>query len=84
MIRSLQILILSLCIFPVNMSAEERPAAGHRGTLQQQRACRPDVLRHCRNVQDQGDYAIADCLKAHESELRPACREALKEGGGQK
>ena len=46
------------------------------------RACRSDVLRHCRDMQDQDDYAIADCLKAHERQLSPACRQALKEGGG--
>jgi hypothetical protein len=77
MIRYLPILMLSLVILPTSMRAEEK---GHRGTLQQQRACRSDVLRHCRNIKDQDDYAIADCLKAHERQLSRACRQALKEG----
>jgi hypothetical protein len=80
MIRCLPFLI-SLAILPTSVAAEEGGAAGHRGTPQQQRACRPDVLRHCRNVQDQDDYAMVDCLKAHERQLSPACRQALKEGG---
>jgi hypothetical protein len=82
MLRYLSILMLSLAILSTNVPAEDGRAEGHRGTLQQQRACRPDVLRHCRDMQDQGDYAIADCLRAHERQLRPACRQALKEGGG--
>lgn len=80
MIRYLPILMLSLAFLPTSVPAEEGRAAGHRGTLQQQRACRSDVLRHCRDIRDQDDYAIADCLKAHERQLSPACRQALKEG----
>jgi hypothetical protein len=34
-------------------------APGHLGTPEQQRACRPDVQRFCREMQNQGDYAIA-------------------------
>jgi hypothetical protein len=41
-------------------------APGHLGTPEQQRACRPDVQRFCREMQNQGDYAIADCLKTNE------------------
>jgi hypothetical protein len=82
MVRYLPILMLSLAILPTSVPAEEgRAAAGHRGTLQQQRACRSDVLRHCRDIKDQDDYAIAVCLKAHEHQLSPACRQALKEDG---
>jgi len=81
MIRYLPILILSLAILPTSMAAEEGRTEGHRGTLQQQRACRPDVLRHCRDMQDQNDDAIVHCLKAHERQLSSACRQALKEGG---
>ena len=81
MIRHVPILVLSLAVLSTNVSAEEGRAEGHQGTLQQQRACRPDVLRYCRNMQDQEDKAIADCLKVHVRQLSPACRQALKEGG---
>jgi hypothetical protein len=82
MLRYLAILVLSLAVLPTSVPAEDGRAVGHRGTRQQQQACRADVLRHCRDKQDQDDYAIADCLKAHERQLSPACRQALKEGGG--
>jgi hypothetical protein len=44
----------------------------NRGTPEQQRACRPDVLRHCRGIDD--TYAIEQCLRAKMPQLRPACR----------
>jgi hypothetical protein len=46
------------------------------GSPQQQRACRADVVRHCRGIQD--DLAIADCLKANASTLRLACRQVIE------
>jgi hypothetical protein len=79
MIRYLPVLALSLAIFPTLVlptvaSAQE----GHLGTPEQQRACRPDVLRHCRGIQD--DNAIAGCLSQNVQHLRPACRKVI-EGG---
>ena len=82
MIRYLPILLLTLAVLPTGVRAEEARPEGHQGTVQQQQACRPDVLRHCRDLKDEDDQAIASCLKAHEGELSPACRQALKEGGG--
>jgi hypothetical protein len=55
--------------------APESYAAGsyeNRGTPEQQRACRPDVLRHCRGIND--TYAIEQCLRSNMYRLRPACR----------
>ena len=60
-------------------SAQDLRAQGHLGSVQQQRACRPDVLRHCRARMDESDYAISDCLRAHARTLSPACREALQD-----
>jgi len=81
MIRHWLVLTIALVGLNAHASAEDNRAEGHRGSVQQQRACRPDVLRHCRNMQDQDDAAMAACLKAHERELSAACREALKQGG---
>ncbi len=80
MIRHCLVLMIALIGLTSSASAAGGRAEGHRGSLQQQRACRPDVLRHCRNVQDQDDAAIVGCLKAHERQLSTACREALKKG----
>jgi hypothetical protein len=82
MIRYLLVLILPLAIVSTGVSAEGVGAEGHRGTLQQQRACRADVLRYCRDKQDQDDDAIASCLRSHMQQLSPACRQALKGSGG--
>jgi Cysteine rich repeat len=51
--------------------------AQHRGTPEQQRACRPDVARFCGAVKG-GDDAIADCLRANLARLRPACRNVIE------
>jgi len=48
----------------------------HQGTPQQQRACRHDVTRFCRQQVD--DYAIADCLRANMTRLRPVCRAVME------
>jgi len=74
--------ILMLVVLRPGVPAEDGRAVGHRGTRRRQQACRPDVLRHCGDKQEQDDYAIADCLKAHERQLSSACHQALKEGGG--
>jgi hypothetical protein len=50
----------------------------NRGTVEQQRACRPDVVRHCRGMSD--DYAIEGCLRANVERLRPACRHVIQGG----
>jgi hypothetical protein len=49
----------------------------HQGTPEQQRACRHDAMRFCRNEGD--DYGMANCLRANIGRLRPGCR-AVMEG----
>jgi hypothetical protein len=79
MIRYQLALILTLVLLSLGASAQDRRSDDHRGTLQQQRACRSDVLRHCRHIQDQDDQTIAECLKAHVQQLSPDCRRVLEE-----
>jgi len=64
----------------IDISRKEAAQPGHLGTPEQQRACRPDVQRFCREVQNQGDYAIADCLKTNERRLSSACRRVIEAG----
>jgi len=71
------LLILSLALFTIAVAAE-RPEEGHQGTPEEQQACRSDVARYCRSVQDKGDEAIVDCLKANIKKLRPACRQVIE------
>jgi hypothetical protein len=56
--------------------AQESRTAGHKGTAEQQRACREDALRMCRGIHD--DDAIYACLKANSARLRPACRGVIE------
>jgi hypothetical protein len=65
----LSLLLLSLIVSSTPAFAQ---FGGHQGTPQQQRACRHDVLRHCRGIQ--GDYAISSCLQANMSRLSGPCR----------
>jgi hypothetical protein len=58
--------------------AQDSRTAGHKGTAQQQRACRPDVLRLCRGIHD--DDAVFECLRANTAKLHSACREVIEAG----
>jgi len=58
--------------------AQESRSTGHKGTAEQQRACRSDALRLCHGVHE--DEAIYQCLRDHSAKLRTACREVI-EGG---
>ena len=46
-------------------------------------ACRDDVRRFCRDVEP-GDGRIHACLKAHEAELMPGCRDHLAKSKGKR
>ncbi len=52
--------------------------AAHAGAQQRREGpCAGDVKKFCGDVKP-GQGAIAKCMKAHEAELSPACREASK------
>jgi hypothetical protein len=80
MIRHLFVLAVTLAVLPAVAVAQGGGAQGHLGTPEQQRACRPDVQRFCREMQNQRDYAIADCLKANGRRLSSACRRVIEAG----
>jgi len=73
MTRYMQILTLLAVLLPTGVAAQ------HMGSPQQQRACRSDVLRHCRAMQDKDDITIAFCLKANIKKLTPACRQVIED-----
>ena len=72
--RYLRVLALALAVLPAAAFAAEEK---HLGTPQQQRACRPDVLKFCRTVQG-GDIEIAKCLEANADKLTSACRKVIE------
>ncbi|KPF46898.1 cysteine rich repeat-containing protein [Rhizobium sp. AAP43] len=61
-------------------AAQERPALTpetRAKLITAARACRPDMKRHCANV-ERGEGRILQCLKAHQSQLAPDCVSAMQ------
>jgi hypothetical protein len=52
-----------------------------RGTSNEQKACRGDARRHCREVMQQGDMAVLLCLREHRSKISADCRAVLAKYG---
>jgi hypothetical protein len=71
-------LLTVLAVTSLDTIIAEGRESGYRGTEQQQRACRPDALRHCRGIDE--DRAIEACLRANVDKLRPACRHVIQGG----
>ena len=59
---------------------QERIGQMHQRVAQLRQACAGDVQRMCSGVQP-GHGAIRQCIRAHQDELSPACREALPQRG---
>jgi len=74
-IRCFRLAALALVVAP---SFAFAAGEAHRGSPEQQRACRTDVARLCRGIRE--DLAIADCLKANTSKLREQCRRVVERG----
>ena len=70
--RHAALLILTLTAIPVVAHADS-------GTPEEQRACRQDFLRYCREVK--GDLDSANCLHEHRTKISKACRLVLKVHG---
>ena len=51
------------------------------GTPDEQKACAPDVSRHCRSVMNEGDFVILGCLQAHRAKISKRCDAVLKSHG---
>jgi hypothetical protein len=57
------------------------PAQAISGTPEEQKACRPDVARHCKEVQGDDDNAFVSCLVSHAPQLSQRCRKVLEAHG---
>jgi len=51
-----------------------------RGTPEDQRACRPDAVRLCKEIIDQDD-AVLRCFQANRRQLSPPCLAVLEKYG---
>ena len=61
--------LMAICAMLFSGTADAAQAAGHR-----QGPCSDDVAKFCKDVQP-GGGRIAQCLKQHEQELSPACKQ---------
>jgi hypothetical protein len=66
------------CLMAATIAASSAGYAqdNHKGTEEQQRACRPDALRLCRGIHE--DDAVFQCLKLNVAKLHSACRGVLE------
>jgi hypothetical protein len=78
MIRYFLFLIVTMTAASSFGYAQDSRTTSHKGTAQQQRACRPDALRLCRGIHD--DDAVLECLRANTAKLHLACREVIESG----
>jgi hypothetical protein len=57
------------------------PAYAVSGTPDEQKACRPDVARHCKGLQADDENAFVGCLVNHAPQLSQRCRRVLEAHG---
>jgi len=60
----------------LSLPCKEKLAAGDAKAEKIKQACQPDAEKFCKGVKP-GEGRIAACLKAHESELVPACQKLI-------
>jgi len=52
---------------------------GRAGSADQQKACRNDVVKLCRGLEQAGDMEMYQCLQNNRQRLSKRCREALEQ-----
>jgi len=58
------------------------PFPNFQGTPEEQRACRPDVVKMCKEVLGQNDNTVVlRCLQANKVRLSPSCHAVLAHYG---
>ncbi len=85
MARSLFLLAILMASSAVPAQAQNPPIPlppflTPRGTAEDQRACRPDAVRLCREYMDSDDM-ILRCFQARRQYLSPACHAVLVKYG---
>lgn len=86
MARSLFLLAILMAASVVPVRAQQNPPIPlppfltPRGTPEDQRACRPDAARLCKEVIDNDD-AVLRCFQARRQLLSPACNAVLVKYG---
>jgi hypothetical protein len=86
MARSLFLLAILMASAATPSQAQNQPSfplppfLTPRGTPEDQRACRPDAVRLCKD-QMGNDDAVLRCFQANRAQLTPACAAVLEKYG---
>ena len=75
--------VLVLALLTIS-SASFAQQGGLQGTAQEQAACYPDVVKHCKpllNSNAPSTFSILACLKGNREQLSKACRAVLESHG---
>jgi hypothetical protein len=85
MARSLFLLAILMASTATPIQAQQQsfplpPFLTPRGTPEDQRACRPDAVRLCKEVMDNDDQVLR-CFQARRQQLSPACEAVLVKYG---
>ena len=79
MFRTLLVTAMLVSVAPVAFAQAPAPQRG--GTAEEQKACAPDVSRHCREVMNDGDLTVLGCLKANRPKISKKCDAVLVSHG---
>lgn len=79
MLRTL--LVTTLLVSATSVALAQAPAPQRSGTEEEQKACAPDVSRHCRAVMNDGDLTVLGCLKANRPKISKKCDAVLVSHG---
>jgi hypothetical protein len=69
-----------IAAFLLSSSVWPALAQGHMGTPEEQRACKADAQRFCRQ-QLTDDLAVSQCLQQHRAELSKPCKKVFESHG---
>ncbi|MBN9586900.1 MAG: hypothetical protein BGN84_10300 [Afipia sp. 62-7] len=71
------LLAATLLASATSVALAQAPAPQRSGTADEQKACAPDVSRHCRAVMNDGDLTVLGCLKANRAKISKKCDAVL-------
>ena len=75
--------VLVLALFTIS-TASFAQQGGFQGTPQEQAACYPDVVKHCKpllNSNAPSTFSILACLQGNREQISKACRAVLESHG---
>jgi hypothetical protein len=74
-------LLVTTLLVSATAAFAQAPAPQRGGTEEEQKACAPDVSRHCRAVMNDGDLTVLGCLKANRPKISKKCDAVLVSHG---